>query len=106
MPCLRRSAWYSIEQYWADSSDRRNTVSVTGSQDLVQRLGRCLPAKRLARPGVEGSRHGREVFGIVRAEIGALGEVLAQKPVGVLVRAALPRAVGIAEEHLNAGLDP
>ena len=32
-----------------------------------------------------------------RREVGALREVLAQQPVGVLVRAALPRPVRIAE---------
>ncbi len=33
------------------------------------------------------------------------GEVLAQQAVGVLVRAALPGALGVAEEHLHAGVD-
>lgn len=32
-----------------------------------------------------------------------LGEVLAQEPVGVLVRAALPRAVWITEVDLHVG---
>src|SRR5829696_4739257 len=36
----------------------------------------------------------------------ALREVLAQQPVGVLVRAALPGAVGIAEVDLKTGVDP
>ena len=34
--------------------------------------------------------HGREVIGTVRAQVGALREVLPQQPVGVLVAAALP----------------
>src|SRR5215217_6236656 len=106
MPCLRNSRWYSVEQYWVDSSGRRNTACVTGSEELVQSLGRCFPAERLSRPAVEGDRHGREVVGAVRAEVSALWEVLAQQPVGVLVRAALPGAMRIAEVDLKTGVDP
>ena len=40
-----------------------------------------------------------------RDEVGALGEVLAQQPVGVLVRAALPGAVRVGEVDRDAGLD-
>jgi len=42
----------------------------------------------------------------VRAQVGALREVLAQQPVGVLVRAALPRAVRVAEVDRHARVDP
>src|SRR3954466_4038278 len=83
-----------------------NTAYVTGLEELVQSLGRCPPAKGLSRPAVEGDRHGREVLGAVRAEVGALWKVLAQQPIGVLVRAALPGAVGIAEVNRHASLDP
>ena len=34
-----------------------------------------------------------------------LREVLAQQPVGVLVRASLPRTLGVAEVDLHAGVD-
>src|SRR4051812_27588854 len=88
-----------------DSSGCRNTAYVTGLEELVQSLGRCSPAERLSRPAVEGHRHGCKVLGAVRAEVGALWKVLAQQPVGVLVRAALPGAVGIAEVDLNACVD-
>src|SRR4051812_2741755 len=89
-----------------DSSGRRNTAYVSCSEELVQSLGRCPPAQGLSRPGVEGDRHGRKVLGAVPAEVGALWKVLAQQPVGVLVRAALPRTVGIAEVDRHASLDP
>src|SRR4051812_18375921 len=89
-----------------DSSGGRNTAYVTGSKELVQSLGRCPPAKGLSRPAVEGDRHGRKIVRAVRAEVGALWKVLAQQPVGVLVRAALPGAVGIAEVDRHASLDP
>src|SRR4051812_37731020 len=74
-----------------DSSGRGNTVSVGCSKQLVKRLCRCSPIKRLSGPGIEGNRYGREVVGAVHAEVGALREVLAQQPVGVLVRPALLR---------------
>ena len=46
-----------------------------------------------------------EVPGIKDREVGAAGHVLAQQTVGVLVGAALPWAVGIAEVNLDAGVD-
>src|SRR3954468_23320748 len=94
------------QTYTVDSSGRRNTVSVGCSKQLVKRLGRCSPIKRLSGPGIEGNRYGREVVGAVHAEVGALREVLAQQPVGVLVRPALPGAVGIAEVDLETSVDP
>jgi hypothetical protein len=42
----------------------------------------------------------REQIGVgVDAQVGPLGEVLAQQPVGVLVRATLPRAGRVREVH-------
>ena len=72
---------------------------------MVKRLCRRFPVKRLSRPGVEGGRHGRNLLGTVQAEIGAFWKVLAQQSVGVLVGAALPRAVRIAEVDLYARVD-
>src|SRR4051794_36667507 len=91
---------------WVDSSGRRNTAYVGCSEELVESLGRCSPAQGLSRPAVEGDRHGCKVLGAVHAEVGALREVLAQQPVGVLVRAALPGAVRVAEVDRHASLDP
>src|SRR3954471_14784116 len=87
-----------------DSSGRRNTAYVSCSEELVQSLGRGSPAQGLSRPAVEGERHGCKVLGAGDAEVGALWKVLAQQPVGVLVRAALPGAVGIAEVDRHASL--
>src|SRR3954469_14885450 len=95
-----------IRTAWVDSSGCRNTACVTGSEELVQSLSRCSPAKGLSRPGVEDHRHGREVLGAVHAEVSALWKVLAQQPVGVLVRAALPGAVRVAEVDLKTSVDP
>src|SRR4051812_15562493 len=89
-----------------DSSGRRNTAYVGCSEELVQSLGRCSPAQGLSRPAVEGDRHGCKVLGAVHAEVGALWKVLAQQPVGVLVRATLPGAVRVAEVDRHASLDP
>src|SRR5215210_1197490 len=92
--------------YRADSRDRRNTASVSRLQDLVEGLGGCSPPERLAGPGVEGQGDGRAVVLAVQAQVGALREVRAQKPVGGLVRAALPWAVGVAEVDLQTSVDP
>src|SRR4051812_42798252 len=89
-----------------DSSGHRNTAYVTGSKELVQSLGGCPPAQGFSRPAVEGDRPGRKVFGAVHAEVSALWKVRAQQPIGVLIRAALPGAVGIAEVDRHASLDP
>ena len=73
---------------------------------LVQRLGGRSPIERLAGSAVQRGGDRGEVIGAVAGQVGALGEVLAQQPVGVLVGAALPRAVWIAEVDRQAGLDP
>src|SRR4051794_15517309 len=96
----------AIQASMVDSSGRRNTVYVSCSEELVQSLGRCSPAQGLSRSAVEGCSHRGKVVRAVHAEVGALWKVLAQQPVGVLVRAALPGAVGIAEVDLKTGVDP
>src|SRR5690349_7833104 len=106
MPCRSSTARYGPAAYWVDSSGRRNTAYVSCLEELVQSLGRCSPAQSLSRPAVEGDRHSGEILGAVHAEVGALWKVLPQQPVGVLVRAALPGAVGIAEVDRHASLDP
>jgi hypothetical protein len=72
---------------------------------LVECLGWGLPAEALAGPTVERCGDRSELVGLPAGEVGALGEVLTQEPVGVLVRAALPWAVRVSEEHRDAGLD-
>src|SRR3982751_4724558 len=94
----------------ADSSDRRNTrcllLCMDGSEEFVQSLGGRFPAKGLSGSRIEGERDGRKDIGIMHAEIGSLWKVLAQQAVGVLVRAALPGAVRIAEVDMDPGVDP
>src|SRR4051794_670354 len=106
IPCRSSTARYGPAAYWVDSSGRRNTAYVSCLEELVQSLGRCSPAQGLSRPAVEGDRHGCKVLGAVHAEVGALWKVLAQQPVGVLVRATLPGAVRVAEVDRHASLDP
>ena len=72
---------------------------------LIESLGRCLPAEGLSGPVVEGGSDCVEVVLVVAGQVGALGEVLAQQAVGVLVGAALPGAVWIAEVDRHAGTD-
>jgi len=77
-----------------------------GSEEFVQSLGGRFPAKGLSRSRIEGERDGRKDIGIMHAEIGSLGKVLAQQAVGILVRAALPGAVRVAEVDMDPGVDP
>ena len=65
-----------------------------GGQVFVQRLGGGLPVQGLAGPGVQLISDVLQVLPAVHRQVGALGEVLAQQPVGVLVGAALPRLCG------------
>jgi hypothetical protein len=69
---------------------------------LVEYFGGRSPAERLSRAGVQGDSDGGEVIGTVPGQVGSSGEVLAQQSVGVLVGAALPRALWIAEVDLQA----
>src|SRR3954453_17635551 len=105
MPCRSSTARYGPEAYWADSRGRRNSC-VRRSQQLVKGLGRCSPPERLTRPAVQRRGHGGKSFRPVHAQVSALGEVLPQKPVGVLVRPTLPGAVRVAEVDLQASVDP
>src|SRR3954453_14716887 len=84
------------EVYCLGSSGRRNTC-VRGPQRFVNGLGGRSPAQGLAWPAIEGRSHRRKVVRTVHAQVSALREVLPQKPVGVLVRAALPWAVRVAK---------
>src|SRR3954464_13832150 len=81
-------------------------VSGCRGEVLVEDLSGGAPSERLARAAVERVGDGGQVAGAVAREVGALGEVLAQQPVGVLVGAALPGALRIAEVHLQAEVDP
>jgi hypothetical protein len=85
---------------------RRGPLQVAGDQVLVEHFGGGAPAEGLPRAGVQGGGDGGEIVEAVPGKICALGEVLAQQPVGVLVGGALPRAVRIAEVDLQAGVDP
>src|SRR3954451_10835788 len=110
MPWRSRILRYGPQAYWADSSGRRNTrcllPCMDGSEEFVQSLGGRFPAKGLSGSRIEGERDGRKDIGIMHAEVGALGKVLAQQPVGVLVCSTLPGAVRVTEVDLDPGGDP
>ena len=79
--------------------------SCCGREVLVQHLGGGSPAERLARPAVQGGGDRGEFVGAVAGEVGPFREVLAQQAVGVLVGAALPGALRVAEVDRQAGVD-
>jgi hypothetical protein len=77
------------------STDRRNTC--------LKFLFRRSESQRFPRSFVKFSCHVVQPDLAVDGQICVLGEVLAQQPVGVLIRAALSWALRVAEVHLNIG---
>jgi len=70
---------------------------------LVDNDGRVEPVDG-ARAFVEQVGNGIELFLAVHRKVRALGQELADQPVGVLARAALPGAVRVTEVHHHAGV--
>src|SRR5229473_4450348 len=68
-------------------------------------LGWCAPAERLSRASVQLGGDLVEARLIVPRQVRAFREVLAQEPIAVLVRRALPRAARITEVDLHAGVE-
>lgn len=68
-----------------------SVVATSGAgKETIEEFVRGLPAECLAGSAVEFVGHFGEAAGVVLGEVGALGEVVAEETVGVLVRAALP----------------
>lgn len=84
-----------VETGTADSTGHRNT--------LVEDIGRSSVVEGSSGAGVELQGDGVELVLGEGGQVGALGEVLSQQAVGVLVRAALPGAVRVAEVDLRIG---
>lgn len=105
IPASARRSVYLIDTYWADSIGRRNALFVDLREPSVKCLGRRSPVQRLARSAIECCGNGSKGIGAMCAEIGAFGKVLAQQPIGILVGAALPRTLRVAEVDLHAGVD-
>lgn len=72
----------------AASTDRCNTC--------VKSFRRSFKPQRFARSFVELPRHFIQMSLRVHRQIGALGKVLSQQTVGILVGAALPRTLRVA----------
>src|SRR5437773_6061361 len=94
----------------AGATGRGNEAFTAGglqwsSQELGELLGWLLPVESFAWSVVERGGGGVELFLAVSGEVGSLGEVLAEQPVGVLVAASLPGAVRVAEIHVDVGVD-
>ena len=71
---------------------------------FVEGLGGGLPVEGFAGSTVECCGDGVEVVPGVSVEVGAVGEVLAEETVGVLVGSALPWALGVAEVDGQVGV--
>src|SRR5688572_3009690 len=95
---VRKEGFRSCSSYpGAVSGGHRNNPSVG--------FARCQPVEGLSRPAIEPRRDRIELRRRQAAEVHALGEVLAQQAVGILVTAALPRAMRVAEVDLHPGVD-
>jgi len=77
--------------------DARDIVEFELREDFVGGL----EVEYFARSVVEGLLDCGELLAADLAEVHAFGQVLADQAVGVFIAAALPRAVGIAEEHVD-----
>jgi len=82
---------------WADSTSQR--------KNLGELLHWCHESKRFAWTMVQTIGNDRQPIGAVEREIRSLRHVLTKQAVGVLVGAALPGAVGVAEVDLDTGVD-
>lgn len=71
---------------------------------LGKRLNRAAPVQRLARAVVQQVSDRIERLLVMHRQVRALGQELAQQPVGVLAAALLPRAVRVAEIHADVGV--
>jgi len=90
----------------ADSIDRRNGSENSSFDEGVQRFSRRSPIQRFSRSRVQGLSDSRQGFGAVLAKIDSLRKILAEQPVGVFVRASLPRAVRVTKLDTQSGIDP
>src|SRR5215469_11118931 len=72
---------------------------------VVEGFGRGGVAEGAAGPGVELGGDGVELVLAVAGQVAALGQVVADQPVGVLVGAALPGRVRVGEVDPDAGGD-
>ena len=81
-------------RHWADSSDHADTGLANKSSKTSIGLRQFNVLRGLA---VQLCGDSLKFLLRVQGQVDTLGEVLPEKPVGVLVAAALPRGVGIAE---------
>jgi hypothetical protein len=80
---------------FASSTDRRNTCNKS--------FRRCLVFQGLSRPLILPTRHGVQLCLRVYRQISALGGILPQQAVCILIGAALPRAARVTEVDFDVG---
>ena len=97
----------SMSVSWTQWTLEICSISRALSMDRCNVSAECirwgLKSQRLSRSLIELQGDFVELGPRVAREIGALGKVLTQQPIGILVRATLPRAVWVAEVHLRIG---
>lgn len=78
-------------------------VSTGQCNTFAEHLSGCVETERFARPLVQLSCNCVELKLRVTRQVHALGQVLPEQPVGVLVAATLPGALRITEVDLYVG---
>ena len=86
-------------------SPKTGALSAGHRDSSREGFGGCHPAESLSRARIELRRHRIEMGVGMHRQVGALGKILAEQAVDVLVGAALPGTVRIAEVDLDRGVD-
>jgi hypothetical protein len=104
-PCVASKSRYTSDADWADSSGRRNVVVMPMAEEPVESFSWSFPTKGLAWSCVDRVSDAIKLITRVSAEVCAFREVLSKQAIGVLVCAALPRTLRIAEVDLQPGIE-
>src|SRR6202023_629481 len=78
-------------------------VSMDRCNTCLEFTGRSFKAQSFSLTLIEAQRYLVEIGLRITGQVGFLGEVLSQQPVGVFVGASLPGALRITEEDLHIG---
>ena len=97
-----KNLWNSL--VWSDDQIWYMCAFKVLMQQLVKGMGRTVPVQNLPRPIVEHRLHALDLAPRDAIEPGPCGKELAEQPVRVFVRAALPRTLRMSKVHLHLGL--
>lgn len=97
-PASRKARSYVRKRTGGFQRSSLHGLVLKDSEQVVWRL----PIKGLSGPAVELVADALKIVRRVDSEVRALGELVAEQPVGVLIAWSLPGAPRVAEEHRHA----